>query len=90
MFILFVMSSNTITLSCTIPSELGEKLNLIATMEERNKSYYVKKALEYFLADRLEDAYLLQLGEEAYNDYLASGKEVVSYEEIRKDLKLDQ
>lgn len=77
------------TLSCTIPNELGKQLNLIAQLEERSKSYYVKKALQSFLSDRLEDALLANLGQEAYNEYLSSGKEGIPYDEIRKELKLD-
>lgn len=84
------MSVATTTLSCTIPSDLGDKLNLIAQLEERSKSYYVKKALQSFLSERLEDALLANIGEEAYKEYLESGKSTTSYDEIRKKLNLNK
>ena len=34
--------------------ELNKKLNFVASIEERSKSYYVKKALQEFLNERLE------------------------------------
>jgi predicted DNA-binding protein len=79
----------TSTLSCTIPLELGNQLNLLAELEERPKSYYVKKALQEFLSEKLENALLAKIGDEAYKEYLDSEKESASYEEIRKKLKLD-
>lgn len=81
--------SRSTTLSCTIPSKLGEQLNLIAQLEERSKSYYVKKALQSFLSDRLENAILSHLGQEAYHAYVSSGKEEIPYDIIRKELNLD-
>ena len=83
-------NTTTSTLSCTIPLELGNQLNLLAELEERPKSYYVKKALQEFLSERLENALLAKVGDEAYKEYLESGEEGVSYDEIRKKLKLDQ
>ena len=76
----------TTTISCTIPKDLGEQLNLVAEIEERNKSYYVKKALEVFLKERLEDAMLSKMGEDAYKEFVTSGEDPVSYESIRKEL----
>ena len=81
--------TGTTTLSCTIPAELGKQLNLISQLEERSKSYYVKKALESFLSERLEDALLASIGEEAYKEHLLSGEVGIPYGEIRKELNLD-
>lgn len=82
-------TTGTTTLSCTIPLALGKQLNLIADIEERSKSYYVKKALQEFLGERLENALLAQMGDKAYKEYLESGEEGISYDKIRKDLGLD-
>jgi len=82
-------ATGTTTLSCTIPSELGRQLNLIAQIEERSKSYYVKKALQSFLDQRLEDALLASIGEDSYKEYLQSGEEGIPYDKIRTELKLD-
>ena len=80
----------TTNLSCTIPIELGKQLSLLAGIEERPKSYYVKKALQEFLNERLEDALLAKMGDEAYKEYIESGEEGISYDEIRKELNLDK
>jgi predicted DNA-binding protein len=82
--------TGTINLSCTIPIELGKQLNLLADLEERPKSYYVKKALQEFLSERLEDALLAKMGDEAYKEYIESGEEGIPYNEIRKEFNLDK
>jgi RHH-type rel operon transcriptional repressor/antitoxin RelB len=90
LFIIFMSKTGTVTLSCTIPAELGEQLSLLADVEERSKSYYVKKALQEFLSERLEDALLSKIGDKAYKEYLESGEEGIPYDQIRKELKLDK
>jgi RHH-type rel operon transcriptional repressor/antitoxin RelB len=83
-------TTGTTNLSCTIPKELGNQLNLLSTLEERSKSYYVKKALQEFISERLENALLTKMGDEAYKEYIDSGEEGVSYSDLRKELGLDQ
>jgi len=78
--------TGTTTISCTIPTDLGEQLKLISELEERSKSYYVKKALESFLEDRLEDALLAKMGDEAYKEYMDGGQETISFDDIRKEI----
>jgi predicted DNA-binding protein len=80
----------TTNLSCTIPIGLGKQLSLLAGIEERPKSYYVKKALQEFLNERLEDALLAKMGDEAYKEYIDSGEDGIPYDEIRKELNLDK
>ena len=85
------MSENTgsTNISCTIPVELSKQLILLADIEERSKSYYVKKALEKYLEERLEDALLAKIGDEAYEEFVKSGEKAIPYDDIRKELKLD-
>jgi predicted DNA-binding protein len=83
-------TTGTTNLSCTIPKELGHQLNLLSTLEERSKSYYVKTALQEFISERLENALLTKMGDEAYKEYIDSGEEGVSYNDLRKELGLDQ
>jgi predicted DNA-binding protein len=82
--------SGTTTLSCTIPKPLGMQLNLLADLEERPKSYYVKKALQEFIDERLEDAILAKMGDDAYKEYCQSGEKGIPYDEIRKEFGLDK
>lgn len=81
---------NTVILSCTIPTMLGKQLNLLAQIEERSKSFYVKKALEAVIIDRLEDQLMLNLSEEAYNNYLQSAKDDAAFEYVRQELGLEE
>jgi RHH-type rel operon transcriptional repressor/antitoxin RelB len=76
----------TTTLSCTIPIELGKQLNLLAGLEERSKSYYVKKALQEYLSEKLENTLLSQIGDEAYKEFLESGEKGIPYDKLRKEL----
>ena len=78
--------TGTTTISCTIPKPLGEKLNFIAELEERNKSYYVKKALESFLEERFEDAMLIKMGENAYQEFIENCEEAIPFSEVKKQL----
>ena len=66
------------TLSCTIPEELMNKLNLAAELEERSKSFFVKKSLEGFLDERIKKEIIEQFGEEKYQKYLDSDEKISS------------
>ncbi len=48
-------SSDMVNISVQIPAETAEILEKISKIEERPKSYYVRKGLELFLMTRLED-----------------------------------
>ena len=46
--------ANAVSVSAQIPQELSNMLDEVARAEERSKSYYIKKGLESFLAQRLQ------------------------------------
>ncbi len=71
-------------LSVRLPEELEVRLNHLAAMTNRSKSFYTIKALEYHLED-LEDLYL---AEQAHEDFILSGKKALSSKEVRKKLGL--
>lgn len=75
-------------LSVNLPAELFDKLNKIAEFEERTKSYYVKKALEKFLAEKLEDMEDYIDAKKAYEEFVASGEQGTPWEEVKKKLSL--
>lgn len=77
------------TLSFTVPNEIVSQLNLIAELEERSKSFYMKKALQEFIAPRLKKELVEKIGEEGYKKYLEMVQGVSSLEELKKKLKLD-
>ena len=80
--------SKSTVLSCTVPTRLSNQLNLLADVEERSKSYYVKKSLQEFFKDKFEDVVKSEIGEEKYNKYLELEEKGVPYDEIRKELDL--
>ena len=41
----------TINISAHIPVELSNKLEKVCKLEERSKSYYIKKSLEQYIHD---------------------------------------
>ena len=44
----------TTSISASIPKELGDMLDKVSKMEERSKSYYIRKGLEQFLERRMQ------------------------------------
>ena len=79
--------STSISISANIPVELGEMLNKVSRAEERSKSYYIKKGLEQFLRDKLENLEDYQEANQAHNEFMASDEEAVSFEEVFKNVK---
>jgi predicted DNA-binding protein len=76
------------SISAQIPAELGEMLNKVSSLEERSKSYYVKKGLELYLRNKLEDLEDYQDAKQAYDEFVASGEEGIPFEDMVKELKL--
>ena len=80
--------SMSISISANISPELSNLLNKISKVEERSKSYYIKKGLEQLLRDRLENLEDYEDAKKAYEEYLASGEEPVPFDEMKKELNL--
>ena len=68
-------------LAVRLPKNIEERLERLAKLADRSKSYFVKKALEKFLEEEEEKQIALQ----AYEDYLKSGKKVHRFEDILKE-----
>ncbi len=75
---------NTVRISARIPEELGEVLSRVSRIEGKPKSYYVKKSLEFFLTNRLEDIEDYEEAERAYSEFVASGEKTILFSEIKK------
>jgi len=60
-----------------IPEDLLRKLEVVSKETDRNKSYIIRKALEYYLNEYLD--YLI-----AVNRLNDKNDEIISYEEMRK------
>lgn len=58
---------------------LEERLNRIAAISKRSKSYLVRTLLE----ENIEDMELYYLGENAYKEWIQDGKQTVSLKEAR-------
>lgn len=71
----------TVQVNVRLPDVINEKLDNISKETGRSKSYYIKKCIEEFIEDR-ED-YLLALAR------LEENNETIPFEEVRKNLGLD-
>ena len=78
--------SGMVSISANISQELSDMLNQVAQAEERSKSYYIKKGLEQFLRDRIENLEDYEDAVSAYQEYQASGEDAVSLDEAFKDV----
>ena len=79
--------SATVSISANIPATLGEMLNKVSEAEERSKSYYIKKGLERFLMEKLEEMKDYRDAKQAYDEFLASGEKGIPFDEVFKDIK---
>lgn len=69
------------TIAVRLPKELENKLDQMANMTHRSKSYYIRKALENFFEDK--DDYLIAAAR------LEEKNDRIPYKKMRKDLGLD-
>ena len=49
------MQEKLITITAQIPKQLDKDLTMVCKVEERSKSYIIRKALEKLVAEKLED-----------------------------------
>ena len=71
-------------LTVRLPENLEKRLNALAAVTKRPKSYYVREAIERVLED-MEDAYLT---ESAYEEFLKSGEQTIPIDKVENDLGL--
>jgi predicted DNA-binding protein len=81
------MTIKEVTISAHIPQDLANKLQKVSQFEERSKSYYIKKSLERYLSEKLEDIEDYIHAKKSYEEFKASGEEAVSFDEVFKDIK---
>lgn len=77
----------TASISANIPLELSILLDKVAQAEERSKSYYIKKGLENFLRDRLENLEDYEDAKQVYEEFIASGEKGIPLETVFKNVK---
>lgn len=82
------MQDTIVTISAQIPSSLDRDLGIICQIEERSKSYFIKKALEKLLKEKLEDLEDYNAAKKAYEEFKKSGKKGIPYDKIRAKYKL--
>jgi predicted transcriptional regulator len=75
------------TISVSVPEQTFFKLEKLAKLEERKKSFYVKKALDPYLDKRLASIEAAMADNE-YDEFIAAGSETISYNDIRKENNL--
>lgn len=67
------------------PEDLDKRLDNLARITKRTKSYFIREALEKYI-DELEDIYL---AETEYEEFLKSKLESVSIEEMERHLGME-
>jgi len=80
------MSATVISVS--IPQKLLKQLNTVCTVEERSKSFFIKKALEKFLMERMEDLADYNEAVKVYSDFKSSGENPVAWKDMKKKYNL--
>lgn len=74
--------SATVTVTAQIPKELSDLLSRYVEVDERSKSYFIKKGLELILRQRQEDEEDYRLGVEAWKEHVAEGSPVITREDV--------
>ncbi|WP_010262238.1 DUF6290 family protein [Treponema primitia] len=69
-----------VMVSVRFSEEEGRKLNEIATLTKRSRSFFIKQAVK----EKLEDLETYYLGEAALQEWVAEGKEEYSIEDLDK------
>ena len=75
------------TLSFKLSPELNTKLEYFAKLDERPKSYLIRKAIEDFIAEMEEDEADFQAGMKVLNDPNQGPN--IPWEEVERELGLD-
>jgi predicted DNA-binding protein len=76
------VKEKVVNISAHISKELSDKLEKVAKFEERAKSYYIKKSLEQFLEQRLEDMEDYIDAKNAVEEMRKTGEKSISWEEV--------
>ncbi len=82
------VKEKVVNISAHISKELSDKLEKVAKFEERAKSYYIKKSLEQFLEQRLEDMEDYIDAKNAVEEMKRTGEQGIPFEDICKELQL--
>ncbi|NBV06435.1 MAG: ribbon-helix-helix protein, CopG family [Proteobacteria bacterium] len=82
------MQNQLVTISAQIPASLDKDLTKICESEERSKSYFIKKALEKYLAEKLQDIKDYHEAKKLYEEFKNSGEKAIPYSQIKKKYKL--
>jgi RHH-type rel operon transcriptional repressor/antitoxin RelB len=76
---------DVLMLTIRLPAEIETRLNVLADVTNRPKSFYVREALERSLED-IEDVYL---AEAALERFRAGGEKAVPLEDVMKEYGLE-
>lgn len=79
------MQEKTGTHTVRLPEEYSRRLKVLAAATNRSRSYFIREAVKRAIDD-LEDAYL---AETAYEEFIKSGAESISLEEVERRLGLE-
>ncbi len=72
------------TVTAQISVDLAERLEALASAENRSKSFYIQKALVSYLDDVAEDIKDVFEAEKRYKEFLKSGENGITFAEMKK------
>ena len=78
--------TKTASISANIPIKLGAMLDTISKIEERSKSYYIKKGLEKILKEKMEDLEDYEEAKKAYKAFKDSNEKLIPFDDVFKDI----
>ena len=71
-------------ISVSLPDKLSKQLNEFAQIQERSKSFLVKKALEQYLMQVAEDVEDYNDAAQAYQEFVDSGEKGIPLDEVKR------
>jgi len=77
-------------ISVQIPAALAKNLEKVVASEKRKTRSYIKHALEKFLEENLEDIEDYIDGMRAREEFIKSGRQAISWEEVFKKARVPQ
>ncbi len=82
------MVQNKKTVTAQLPERIFNKLDALAKAENRSKSYYIKKSLEFYLDEVQEDIKDIFEARKRYDEFLSSEEKGKTLKEMKVKYKL--
>ena len=82
------LTQNKKTVTAQLPESIFNKLDALAKAENRSKSYYIKKSLEFYLDEVQEDIKDIFEARKRYDAFLSSDSKGKTLKEMKAKYQL--